>query len=353
MAAQRSLRNTGASPQARTLGSDKASMLDTPPQGLVLVLEYLTQDQAEACRRDIEGGDSSSCLLAVVLAVQEVLRPQDLQNTRVIVSGHLARSVADREDRSNNPFTIERGSGMVAAKTMPPGADGVVDILVPLYILEPPNDNAELSSWTRTLAHLGAHEAVHATIHHLGTRPFQVHLRESFGQAGLQFVAMAADQVEEHLAEYLSARVSPVATTSEMLKEAFDAWLETLHVQLPAIPEGDPDYFSKGMAVTFSALQILWKTLAYLAADLRQEEGFAPVPGEISRLDGWQQYVRPWWHQYVGLLSQIPMSTEVDIEATDEVVKRMGVHLQRWALEIGFDYHDTSDGGWFQINGWF
>ena len=106
------------------------------------------------------------------------------------------------------------------------------------------------------------------------------------------------------------------------------------------------------MLVTFNALHILWKTLAYLAAALRVKDGFRPVPSEIAALPGWRQHIEPWWDRYLELLDEIPMTVGVDIAATDEVVREMALHLQTWADELGFDFHDTPQGGFFRIKLW-
>lgn len=55
------------------------------------------------------------------------------------------------------------------------------------------------------------------------------------------------------------------------------------------------------------------------------------------------------WDRYLELLGAIPMTGEVDIPDTDEVVREMAAHLQTWADELGFDFHDTPQGGFFRI----
>ncbi|MNY56906.1 hypothetical protein D3C86_1930340 [compost metagenome] len=106
------------------------------------------------------------------------------------------------------------------------------------------------------------------------------------------------------------------------------------------------------MRVSFEATHVLWKTLAYLAAELRVDDDFLPVHTEISSLPEWKSTVEPWWSEYISLLARIPMSTQVDIVSTDEVVKSIAELLQRWALGIGFDFHGTPEGAWFQITLW-
>lgn len=46
------------------------------------------------------------------------------------------------------------------------------------------------------------------------------------------------------------------------------------------------------------------------------------------------------------------MKVDVNIAATDRVVVQLAEHLQRWADDIGFDFHDTPQGGFFRIKLW-
>ncbi|TFH69435.1 hypothetical protein [Cellulomonas sp. HD19AZ1] len=76
------------------------------------------------------------------------------------------------------------------------------------------------------------------------------------------------------------------------------------------------------------------------------------MPSEIAALPGWRQHIEPWWDRYLELLDEIPMTVDVDMAATDEVVREMALHLQTWADELGFDFHDTPRGGFFRIKLW-
>lgn len=324
------------------------------PTGLQLVLENLSQEAADLLVDDIRSSGSDGALAQLVGSVTAALRDDDLPKTRLVITGDLVATVNFREDPTGTPFTMERGAGIVAAKTMPPDSDGVVDILVPVYWLLPLEDPDKAIERLNMIRHVAAHEAVHASIHHNGDEPFDLHHREDFGHASMNFISMASEQIEEHLAEYLGSQVTgrEVAQSASNVEASIEAWQRALETELPAIPEDDPDYFQRGMLVTFNALHILWKTLAYLAAALRTDEGFRSVPEEITALSGWQQSVQPWWNRYLELFGEIPMTVDVDIPATDEVVREMGLHLQRWADELGFDFHDTPQGGFFRIKLW-
>lgn len=327
------------------------TMSGTSDPTLALVIENMSEETWDLVRADLEARKDESRIMRIFLTVRDSLRPEDLSRTRVVFTEDFVRSVNERDQR-DKPFTLERGAGFVAAKTMAPDVDGMVDLLFHSFWLVPSEDPETEAEATRTIVHLAAHEGAHAVLHHLGTNPFDVHKgRMSFGPARVQFVAMASEQIEEHLAEYLSNQVErPSAGTSRgQVVNAFDAFDATLAKELPAVAEDDPDYFLKGMMVTFEALHILWKSLAYLAAELRSGDAFAEVPEEIGSLEVWDRDVAPFWQRYTELLAKIPMSTDIDIDATDRVVVELASWLQEWALRIGFDHHDTDQGGFFQI----
>jgi hypothetical protein len=323
--------------------------------GLTLAFENLSQEGYDLVVADLREREGSSTLVQIITRLTTSLRETDLPKTRLVVTGDLVASVNSREDRTGNEYTVDRGAGVVAAKTMPPNNDGIVDILLPAHWLLQLEDAEALSTRDELLQHTAAHEAVHASIHHNGNEPFDLHLREELGYATTNFVSMASEQIEEHLAEYLGSKATGcrVDPTSGDVSSAIDAWRDTLAKKLPAIPGDDPAYIEKGIRVTFGALHVLWILLAYLAGSLRNGDGFDSVPDDIARLPGWRKYVAPWWDRYVLLLGQIPMSIDVDIAATDEVVRELADHLKLWADEMGFDFHDVDGGGgFFRIKIW-
>lgn len=322
----------------------------TVPQ---ISLEFFTQEAGEYVESLADGSGGPTPFMSLVSAMTLGVPEEFRATTRIVFTGDFVQSVENRRtDEQPEAYSRERGSGLVAGKTMGRAPDGFVEVLFP-------HEWALLDADDELLAlvtHLGAHEAVHVTLHHIGGEPFAVHKREGFSQAAIQYIGMAAEQVEEHLAEYLANQVqrgiTGTSSDGDQLRQAFAAWQDALATQLPAIPEDDPDYFYKGMWVSFNALHILWKALAYLAAEVRDGDEFAAVPADFAELPEWKQYVEPWWDTYTALLGEIPMDVNVDVAATDEVVKRLALFLQQWALGLGFDHHDTDEGAWFRITLW-
>ena len=307
-----------------------------------LVLENLSDEDQGNIQKDCQNPDTSRIAVAVQ-SILTMLPAEDLPKIRVVITANFVNSVSSRQS-TGLEFDMKRGSGVVAGKTMPPNKDGVVDIILPLQFV--------LLGNIDDVKHIGLHEAVHAHLHLLGTRPFDVHVREKFGSAMTQFVAMAGEQVEEHLAEQISSSSSSRKNwvDAASINSALAAFDNALTTQLPAIPQDAEDYFAQSMRVTFSAFHVLWKALAFLAAELRRNDTFEDVPDEVATLSSWKSSVEPYWTEYLKILSDVPMVMDVDIQKTDVVVKKLAEYLQQWSLGLGFDYHDTPDGqGFFQI----
>jgi len=316
---------------------------------LQIAFEHITDEHASIIQADMKDVDESR-FFKLVEAVKSILSFVDLPKTRIVLTADFVQSVGSRQKNSEQAYTLNRGSGLVAGKTMRPDKDGVVDIIFHLYLLAPQEKSNIAAERDLHIGHVGRHEAAHARLHHLGTEPFDVDRREEFGSAMRQFIAMASEQAEEHLAEYISIgdNMEQNWAKAESIENALIALEDVLEAKLPMIDDGI-DY-GKAMHTIFSAFHILWKALAFLAAELRKDDTFQELPDGIARLESWEHYVAPWWDGYLQLFGRIPMLLDVDIQATDEVVKDMAQLLQEWAAELGYDFHDTPDGnGWFQI----
>ena len=319
--------------------------ISTKEPGLELVFENLIED-------DLYLISKSNALGQLASAVASALRESDLTVTRLVITGNLVLSVNAREDRSDNEYTMSRGAGTVAAKTMPPNADGVVDILVPSIWVFPLEDGGSLDERDRYIQHVAAREAVHASLFHDGNLPFDVYKRRGYGDALVQFAAMAGRQAEEHIAEYLSNQTSLALWSADrqQIEDSFKAWNRVLSEKFAVLSDSDPEYFSKSMMITLNALHDLWKVLSYFAAELREGDEFTSVPSEIETLSVWQDEVAPWWEEYLALLSKIPMTTPVENDLVDDVIDEVAHLLQRWAEGVGVEYQDTEEGVWFRLN---
>lgn len=316
---------------------------------LQIVFEHVTEEYASIIQTDMKDVDESR-FFKLVEAVKSILSSADLSKTRIVMTANFIQSVKSRQENPEQDYTLERGSGLVAGKTMRSNKDGVVDIIFHLYLLAPQEKSDIAAERDLHIEHVGRHEAVHAYLHHLGTEPFDVGRREEFGSAMHEFIAMASEQAEEHLAECIAIGDSQKENwaNATSIKDALNALEDVLEAKLPMTDSGI-DY-GKAMYTIFSAFHILWKALVFLAAELRIDDTFQELPDDIALLEAWEHYVAPWWSEYLRLLGKIRMSLNVDIQGTDEVVKELAQFLQKWAAELGYDFHDTPDGnGWFQI----
>lgn len=77
------------------------------------------------------------------------------------------------------------------------------------------------------------------------------------------------------------------------------------------------------------------------------------MPVKIADLPGSREFVAPWWDECLRLLGQIPLSPDVDMAAAEEAVMELSRHLQIWADEMGFEFHDVLSGGrFFRVKIW-
>jgi len=318
-----------------------------------LLLEYVDSESAAMFQEMVAAGDLSSPLLTCYAALQSELPEGERVCVRVVGTGNLVQSVNDRESREGHPFRIERGDGIVAAKTMPMDSEGTVDILLPTYVFSIEGVGSGSDTDLSLLLHTAAHEVVHARHHLLGTGPFDTCERGDFEWARLQFVAMAGEQLKEHVAETISgAKYPPAGISMKTLASTFDAFWREVSSGLKALPEGDPNRYGDAAYLCLNALHVVWKVLAYYAAEFRANDEITALPRELENDPGWRAMVGDWWPRYTTLLLRVPATVEVDISATDAVVLELAGLLQDWARSLGFDAEDRAEGGYFSTRHW-
>lgn len=334
------------------MSADDLHPAETPvPEVIQVAAEYLPDEDTRVLVDLLTNGDGDNAVTVLLGTVSGALRSEDRKRTRVVFTGDFIASVNSRSWDDAPSYTVDRGAGIVGAKTMSPLADGTVEIIIPTYSLAMLIPNEEGESGAHLVLHTVLHEAVHATFHHIGDEPFAVLGRHSFGAAMREFVAMAAEQLNEYLAETISMQGGAPRgqTDAEDVRTTFEAFGDTLSKQLSTMDESDPDYWARAKDVTLAALNVLWKNLTYLAAELRVGDSFVSVPEDIACAREWQSGVAPWWGRYLTLLDRVSISYDQDVATTDETSEQIAYLLQEWALALGFDFHDTDEGR----NAWF
>jgi hypothetical protein len=281
-----------------------------------------------------------STILNIIMSVSCILDRSQLSNSRVVLTGNFSQSVADRTPSRPIPFSMNRGSGTVGGKTMKHPVAKTIDILISSNWAAPIHDE----DYQRIVRHLAAHEAVHASFESCIPRPFRTETRDTFGEAMSYFTAVAGDLVEEFLAECISNKVqfTVTPTSTDSVVDSCRALYERV--------SGDMHSLDR-LPLALEALKDYWITLSYYAAELKTDLGFAPVSQDIANSFVWQRTVKFWWDDFTGLLSEVPITTTINIELSDDVIKRLGKLLQQWAFGLGFDYHndDSGRGPWFSF----
>jgi len=275
---------------------------------------------------------------------------------RMVATADMVGSVRSREDDRGDldPYTNERGAGMVAAKNMP-GPDGGVDVLFQGIAFFPQNagDIANLEWLRKTNRHTAAHEAFHARQTITNPDLYKTSERKNItGYASVTYVTFASRLISEYAAETFSnQQASANEIDADSFAGTFGAWKTTLEERLPSIPE-DENYFHKGMEVSLVAVNNVWISLAYLAAALATDGGFDPVPASISSLKGWDEFALQRWGRLTEILGCFPIGSDPDVDLLDQATLDLADLLKAWFLELGFDFHDSAEGGFFRITLW-
>lgn len=177
--------------------------------------------------------------------------------------------------------------------------------------------------------------------------------RLATGLAGTQFIAAAADVIEEFRAEVVAARLPNPSGQSEdsvipSLEHLADA-LADLHDRyqqgLPGASLGET------MHGVFEAVHIMWKVMAYLAASRSHAGQLGGDPSDgITGHPAWTRYVGPLWGEFVDVLAEIPAADgRITPVVRDAHTSGMARVLRSWKQHVGFDLRETPAGPYFEI----
>jgi hypothetical protein len=275
-------------------------------------------------------------------------RPDDVT---LVIACDLVEAVKLREF---GPYTMDRGSSAVAARTMP-RANGRVDVIVHGYYLADktpaglptftaagyPRLNAEaIKRYHRTIAH----EAQHANMEWAGSgfRAYRLH-DIGGGAKRLQF-EVARKMCDEHRAERnaIENYSSQPPTAKDVLdilchmgKELADA--SARYEQSPKTPANRRQLHTE----VYNACGPVWTWVALWAAEYRDVDGVGPVPDDIAELKIWQRYIGPAWQTMADALSQLPVEVDTSPDTLHQAAKGVAKAVAKSLEQIGFRHSDN------------
>lgn len=270
-----------------------------------------------------------------------------------------------RRDHSIDYHT-DRGSGVVAARTMPL-PDGRVDVVLGGSLILDTNaagqnlltaagmprlNQAAMPNMRRTINH----EAQHVLMAQRGAGYESYDAATIAGQYPLYHYLIAAKMCDEHRAEYgalkISARELHTASTyrdvlSHTSKElAMAAFKFQRHGNNVAQLRND----------ALAACVPLWTAMAYWAARYRTGDVIAKASSTATSLGLWQRYVGPTWDSLVVALSHLPVADLAPgaSGASQSQLQLAARGITDWIEEslqfIGFRHIGLEDAAYFYVD---
>jgi hypothetical protein len=276
-----------------------------------------------------------------------VQRPNDVT---LVITFDLKQAV-ERRDNSG-PYTIERGSGAVAGKTMS-RPDGGIDVIIdgiPL-IDHDLNGIRRSASGGLRLSPDGvelrrptvAHEAQHANMRLNGSGSDSYGLKATWtGPTRLQFI-VATKMCDEHRAQWNTAQVigSSLPTTDDVLDVLCHMGGKLSATAVGLQSSQDPNARGQLAADVYRACSPFWTGVAFWTAEYRQANGIGQLPNAITNLGIWQRYVGQTWQSMAGALSQLPVALATPSGELHEAAVRVAAAVGESLRYIGFR-HDVS-----------
>jgi len=259
--------------------------------------------------------------LAQALASHFLALAPDPSTWRLTLTGDMVKSVnAIRGLSGESSYTVERGSGQAAGRTMK-REDGTFDIVLSDVLFHADLQTGETVEdrlqWIgRMYAHLAAHEAGHVALGQRGEDvDVFVPLISSLPPNQLIWQNVVGVCVEELRCDQYANRVAPVGTTQadgfqdaishfrNELEEASASWGADIHA---------------AYAKTMGAVSVFLRVLTLVAAETGTDADGQPIKPD-SLFVGWNEYVEPIWNEWSSTLhrlgpADIPMSSSAEAE---------------------------------------
>lgn len=258
------------------------------------------------------------------------------QDAKVVVTADFDRTIDLLT--GGEGFSSERGSGSVAAKTIPDIANGDAAIIV--------NHNAIAHLEGKELERLAAHEAGHVLIARRGEsvtgRHYLAGSQTDYTFAALSGLALEEFRIERHLLELgysAPSWVQPADMHGALLSVNVDTCMAVTD------PENHTDIPRFAQCI-FDVVDRLSKILAYVTAAAVVDQMKWPIPElDAHTIANWSDYVLPTWDARVDFYESVPsVGTALDSDYLDRQFLAGAVLETKMLESFGFSYTDLGDG---------
>ena len=268
------------------------------------------------------------------------------ERVRLVVTGDFVRSVQERlgEHPAAEDFDLQRGSGLVAGKTMPE-ADGSIDVLLHSGFFSTDLNPEERASAADLAVRTVVHEA-----HHVAMRQNDQSYETPADQTwrDRNFTSSADSIIDEYRAE---AGASTILVADDPSWSPLDV-LNALSRELGEVTASYQEHHDveKLAFQVETACLIAWRAMAYIAATDVIDPEKSPVTFEVLSNPRWQRMAAHSWDKFREVLAGIQpgqaVLTQPEIAAK---VEELAEILSNWLADLGFVWVGES----FKIETWY
>lgn len=240
-------------------------------------------------------------------------------------------------------YTTSRGANVVGAKTMA-APNGSFDIVFDagVFFDDEGATKAQRRLQTRVVMHLVAHEAQHVLLHlsHTDHLYYRDGVASTITARALR--GMVSEALDEYRCELAANRIFAGAPTRESVAgEDLDAMRKSLNDAREMCATDSSAAFD----TTMLAVSVMFKVIAYLAAEFRCDQRSAEPPSPLP--SEWTRYVAGLWPDMVTQLSRLPAAdASCTRETLTQVLEASCARLATWLDEIGIRFEMFEDGRW-------
>jgi hypothetical protein len=276
----------------------------------------------------------------IVAGVAEVV--PDTGIWRITLTGDVSATVNRIESRSEGEsYTTDRGAGQVGGRTVA-HRDGMFDIVIWADVLISDDDASDLESIVGYALTAGAHIAAHEAGH------IALSLREESGDfyqdlpnlppTEYSWRKPIACHMDDYRIECMTARVAP---SPDSYVAYLDDALNFMRISLSQAAQTWRKDIESAYWLSLQAVNGVIRCIAYLLVQLT-----SPLDEkEFSKLDGWSNYLEPFWKRWEAafgvLLPADQRMTRADLNAA---LENLCALTCEWVMEIGIFQNVDQDG---------
>jgi hypothetical protein len=311
-----------------------------PSELRTVTLEAVDPD---AIAVDVEAGSLPDLLRWCVDTLASSVPEPD--KASLVVTGDFVGSVRSRlrEGSPAESYGVERGTGIVAGKTMDRG-DGTIDVLLPAFFFVADAGDEQRSASARIASRTLVHEAAHVAA---------LQNEQTFDYAGEpgrdgDLQTLAYEILDEYRAE---VTVPLEMREGELPLDGLEA-LDTLAQGLARAAAAYQQHHvvPKLVAEVANAASVAWKQMACMAALERLEPEQSSVTDDVRADSQWQRMAGARWSDFQQSLDRARPGNEVmAAEEIALIVEELTATLLAWLEDLGFIWSEDR----FDISSWY